>query len=50
LLKNDGEDYAEETGMWKDLLENMRVENLSGYFDINDPIKNSLFSDYGFGE
>jgi len=47
FLKNDGEDYGEEKEQWIELLENMRVENLTGYFDISDPIP--TVNKYGFG-
>lgn len=47
FLKNDGEDYGEEKEQWTELLENMRVENLTGYFDISDPIP--TVNKYGFG-
>lgn len=49
LLKNDGEDYSEEANQWRELLENMRVTNMAGYFDIPNPITHSIISDYGFG-
>lgn len=50
LLKNDGEDYSQEDNQWHELLENMRVANMTGYFDISDPLKHSITIDYGFGE
>lgn len=47
LLKNDGEDYTDERDQWRELLENMRTENLTGYFGIADPIP--TVNQYGFG-
>jgi len=49
ILKNDGEDYSDERDTWKNLLENMRTTNLTGYFDINDPFSDSIVNDVGFG-
>ena len=50
LLKNDGEDYREEEAQWRELLENMKTQNMSGYFDINDPLQQSLTQNAGFGD
>lgn len=47
LLKNDGEDYREEQEFWRELLENMRTESITGYFGIDDPIP--TVNQYGFG-
>jgi hypothetical protein len=47
FLKNDGEDYGEERSQWQDLLENMRTENITGYFGISDAIP--TVNKFGFG-
>lgn len=48
FLKNDGEDYGEEMDMADSLLENMRVANLTGYFDVPDQMEQSTSSGFGY--
>lgn len=49
FLKNDGEDYSEEGNQADDLLENMRVVNMSGYGTVPNPVSDSLINNTGFG-
>jgi len=49
FLKNDGEDYADEANQSEDLLENMRVANMSGFQSIPNRIGETPDINYGFG-
>lgn len=49
MLKNDGEDYSEEYAQAADILENMRVANMSGFAHIPDQILESISANEGFG-
>ena len=49
FLKNDGEDYSEEGNQADDLLENMRIANMSGYGGVPNPVTPSITNDSGFG-
>ena len=49
FLKNDGEDYEEEANQADDLLENMRVMNMSGFAHIPNPIQEAISGNSGFG-
>lgn len=49
FLKNDGEDYSEEGNQADDLLENMRVVNMSSYQNIPNQIEQSITNNAGFG-
>lgn len=50
FLKNDGEDYTDEANQAEDLLENMRVINMSGYQGIPNGVGEPITSNYGFGD
>ncbi len=50
ILKNDGEDYTEEEAQWKELLENMKTANMSGYFDVPNTVEDPLSGLAGFGQ
>ena len=49
FLRNDGEDYSEEANQADDLLENMRVINMSGFPNIPNTINESITNSDGFG-
>ena len=49
FLKNDGEDYSEEANQADDLLENMRVVNMSGFSEIPNGIDDTIINNSGFG-
>lgn len=49
FLKNDGEDYSEEANQADDLLENMRVANMSGYQHIPNTVNEPISNNAGFG-
>lgn len=49
LLKNDGEDFSYEEQKSREILDRMEVNNIQGFWDINNPIEESLSQGTGFG-
>lgn len=49
LLKNDGEDFSYEEAKARDIMDQMLTRNMKGYWDINNPIEETLALGTGFG-
>jgi len=49
LLRNDGEDFSYEDNRAREILDRMEVNNIQGYWDINNGIEESLGMSTGFG-
>lgn len=49
LLKTDGEDYSDEFNQAGDILESMRVANMSSLVGVDNPILGTINNDFGFG-
>lgn len=49
LLKNDGEDFSYEETKAREIMDNMLTNNIQGFWDINNPIEESLNQGVGFG-
>jgi len=48
FIKNDGEDNYEELSEADERLEQMRVTNMSGYYDVSNNVESTLDNFYGF--
>jgi len=49
MLKNDGEDFSYEETKAQEIMDRMEVNNIQGYWDINNPVEESLSLGVGFG-
>lgn len=49
LLKNDGEDFSYEETKSREIMDRMEVNNIQGYWDVNNPVSDSLSALEGFG-
>jgi hypothetical protein len=49
FLKNDGEDFSYEESKAREIIDNMTTNNIQGYWDINNPVEESLNLGGGFG-
>jgi len=49
LIKNDGEDFSYEEGKAREIMDRMEVNNIQGYWDVDNRIEEPLGQGVGFG-